>query len=65
MPRIDLPASPPRNVSLFAFRPESARPLRDLAEAVPRGRSATYPAIAHQVVDQGYLGRESVVTGAG
>ena len=37
MPHIDLDTTEPGIVGLFRFRPETARPLRDLAEALLRG----------------------------
>jgi uncharacterized peroxidase-related enzyme len=39
MPHIQLPEGLPGIVSAFAFRPETARPLRALAEALLRGPS--------------------------
>jgi uncharacterized peroxidase-related enzyme len=37
MPHIDLPAGLPGIVSGFAFRPETAKPMRELAEILLRG----------------------------
>ena len=39
MPHIDLPPGLPGIVSAFAFRPETARPMRELAEILLRGPS--------------------------
>jgi uncharacterized peroxidase-related enzyme len=37
MPHIDLPADLPGITSAFAFRPETAKPMRELAETLLRG----------------------------
>ncbi len=37
MPHIDLPDGLPGIVSAFAFRPDTARPMRELAEVLLRG----------------------------
>jgi uncharacterized peroxidase-related enzyme len=40
MPHIDLPENLPGIVSAFAFRPETAKPMRELAEVLLRGPSS-------------------------
>jgi hypothetical protein len=40
MPFIDLPAGVPGIAGAFAFRPETAKPLRELAEILLRGPSS-------------------------
>src|SRR5580700_8718013 len=40
MPFIDLPVGVPGIVGAFAFRPETAKPLRELAEILLRGPSS-------------------------
>src|SRR6188474_2990416 len=40
MPHIDLPEGLPGITSGFAFRPETARPMRELAEVLLRGENS-------------------------
>ena len=40
MPHIELPEGLPGITGLFAFRPETAKPLRELAEILLRGQSS-------------------------
>ena len=65
MPHIALPEGLPGITSGFAFRPETARPMRELAEVLLRGAKCLQPSLRDAEVMHGTTSRAGILHAEG